>query len=149
MTYRTPGTWYRAVFLSNTIVLLIGTYVVLRFAGGKLQIAALAILMPLLLPGVSATRRLWDERFRRSEAEGRFYLANADKLVYSEEDAAWFLAGLDRLYAVGHSHYISKVEPEGPRPKQLLKEFDAVWRFQDGAWIADPQLYKELSRRNQ
>jgi len=148
LTFRTPGTWYRAVFLSNAMALLFGGYLLLRFAGRRLQALALGILLVILLPGAMATRHYWDARFRRSEAEGRFYLANPEKLVYSEEDAAWFLHGLDRLYRVPRSHYISKLEVVSPQAKQLLSEYQAVWRYRSDRWSPDPALYEVLVRRN-
>jgi hypothetical protein len=147
-TYRTPGTWYRAVFLHNTMALVAGGYLLVRYVGPHVQVPALCILAGLLLPGVQSTRAYWEERSERSEREGKFYLANPDKLVYGEEDAAWFLPGLDRLYGVARSHQINKSEIASEHTKQMLSVFPTIWRYRDGRWGTDENLYAMIEERN-
>jgi hypothetical protein len=146
-THESPGTWYRSVFLINTVLLAGGASFAIRHGGRVAAWAALVLLLAFLVPGAERTRRFWDARFRRSEAEGTFYLANPGKLVYSEEDAAWFLYGIDRLYGVQRSHYVNKLEVDGPKACRMIGEFDTIWRFRDGRWREDRELYSEIARR--
>jgi len=148
MTYRTPGTWYRTVFLPSTLVLVACAYLLGRFAPRGVPIVALVVLAALLLPAAARTRAYWQARLARSEAEGRFYLAHPDRLVYSEEDADWFLTGLDRLYGAPRGHFISKNHRSGPDSRTMLGGFPTIWRYRDGAWVEDPVLYTTLSLEN-
>jgi hypothetical protein len=147
MAYETPGTWYRAVFLLNTVVLLGGGYLFVRFAGRAVRVMGLSIVLVFLMPGARRTRDYWNARFIRSEEEGRFYLANPDKLVYSEEDAEWFLRGLDRLYRVSRSHYFNKGDAPDPHARAMLNEFPVLWRYRDGHWGTDDELYQSIAQR--
>ena len=147
LTYDTPGTWYRAVFLFDTTVLVMGVYLLARFATKPLQAIGVCFLVAILLPGVLATRAYWDRRFIQAETEGRFYLANPDKLVYSEEDASWYLPGLDRLYGVVRPHAVNKSILDGASVKEALAVFPTIWRYRDGSWQKDDALYAELRER--
>ena len=148
LTYHSPGTWYRSVFLINTVVLAGAGLLLMRHAGRIARSAGLAGLRVILIPGARETRQLWDARFVRSEVEGKFYLANPDKLVYSEEDAAWFLHGLDRLYGVPRSHYVNKIERVGPHADEMVRRFPTIWRYRDGLWSTDDALYSEIVQQN-
>lgn len=148
LTHETPGTWYRAAFISCTIAFIAGAYMVGRYASRRVQLAALCIFVAIVAPGMRRTRAYWDGRFARSEAEGRFYLAYPDRLVYSEEEASWFLPGLDRLYGVARPHSVSKYELTGPGVRTMLERFPTIWRYRDAAWAEDPALYGSIAMRN-
>ena len=60
------------------------------------------------LPGTERTRQLWHTRMVRAEQEGKFYLENPGKLLYSEEDASWYIVGINEMYNVQQEHYINK-----------------------------------------
>ncbi len=144
LTYRTPGTWYRAVFVIHTIALLGLAYLVGRYGRATLRIGALVVALAVLVPGAVRTRRHWDEGFARSEAEGRFYLAHPDRLVYSEEPAYWFLPGLDALYDVRPPHSVGRYDPSRAYLQELLRQHSTIWRRGDGTWIEDDALYASL-----
>jgi hypothetical protein len=148
LTHETPGTWYRAVFLASTVTLLWGAYLLGRFATPRWRLAALIVAAVVVLPGTVRTRTYWQARLARSEEEGRFYLAHTDRLVYSEEDADWFLPGLDRLYGVPQSHFVSKNQRRGPAARRMLERFPAIWRYGDGRWKPDAGLYAALLTEN-
>lgn len=144
LTYEIPGTWYRAVFILHTLALIGGTLLLGLYADGRVRIAALCILVVILSPGVGKTRKYWESRFTQSEAEGRFYLAHPDRLVYSEEDATWFLPGLERLYGIGRSHYVSKNELSGAHVKSMILQFPTIWRQREGSWARDDDLFTRI-----
>ena len=144
LTHETPGTWYRAAFVPSTIALIAGAYMLGRWANRKVQLAALLIFVAIVAPGTQRTRAYWNRRLARSEVEGRFYLAHPDRLVYSEEEAYWFLPGLDRLYGVGRPHSVDKYAPTDPGAASALARFSTIWRQQDGAWTEDSALYARL-----
>jgi hypothetical protein len=148
LTHETPGTWYRAVFLASTVVLLWGAYLLGRYASPRWRLAALLAAAAVILPGTARTRAYWHGRLARSEEEGRFYLAHPDRLVYSEEDANWFLPGLERLYGVPRSHFVTKNQRSGPGARDMLKQFPAIWRFRNGRWETDTELYETLLNEN-
>ena len=144
LTHETPGTWYRAVFAIQTTVLLAGAYLLGRFASRATRAVALAVFLAVVVPGTVKTRRYWLDRLAGSEAEGRFYLAHPDRLVYSEEPAYWFLPGLDKLYGVATPHSIGRFDPELARATEMLRRHATIWRRRDGAWAEDPGLYASL-----
>jgi hypothetical protein len=148
LTYETPGTWYRAAFISCTVAFIAGAYMLGRYANRKIQLASLCIFIAIVVPGMERTRVYWNGRFVRSEAEGRFYLAHPDRLIYSEEDATWFLPGLDRLYGAAGPHYVSKNELTGPHVREMLDRFSTVWRYQDATWVEDRALYVLIQGQN-
>ncbi|HEY7575650.1 MAG TPA: hypothetical protein VIB08_10835, partial [Thermoanaerobaculia bacterium] len=84
-TYRTPGTWYRAPFLVHTVALLGAAVLLSRHTPPWIRATAALYFAAALVPGALSARVWWTERLERSRAEGQFYLANPDKLVYSEE----------------------------------------------------------------
>jgi hypothetical protein len=147
LTYETPGTWYRAVFILQTLALIGGASLLGRYAAWPIRIAALCGLIVILAPGVDRTRKYWEGRFARSEVEGRFYLAHPEKLVYSEEDASWFLPGLERLYGIGRTHYVSKNELSGAHPRKMVQQFSTIWRQRESSWVRDEELYALIRQR--
>lgn len=147
LTYETPGTWYRAVFILQTLALIGGVFLLGRYGGRRIRVAALCILILILAPGVERTRKYWESRFGRSEAEGRFYVAHPEKLVYSEEDASWFLPGLERLYGIDRSHYVSKNELSGTHARSMIRQFATIWRQREGSWVKDNDLYALIRHR--
>jgi hypothetical protein len=147
MTYRTPGTWYRATFIVNTGVLLAAGYLLIRYTPRWVQVLCLGVFIAFLVPGVQKTQSYWTERLARSREEGTFYMRNPDKLLYSEEDAFWYIPGIERLYGISPSHYIDKSHVESEHTKRMLRTFGTVWRWRDGAWSTDDTLYTSIKAR--
>lgn len=148
LTHETPGTWYRAAFISCTTAFIAGAYMLGRYANRRVQLAALCLFLAIVVPGMRRTRAYWNGRLARSEAEGRFYLAHPERLVYSEEEASWFLPGLDRLYGVARPHSVSKYALTDPGVRAMLERFPTIWRHRDAAWTEDPALYGFIAMRN-
>ena len=146
--YKIPGTWYRAPFLINTIVLLFGGYLVTVYLPIKWQVIGLLALLTILLPGTHTTRQLWNERMTRAELEGKFYLENPDKLLFSEEDAYWFIPGVKSLYKVTNEHHIDKQNITGEHAQAMIKQFPIIWRFTDGQFVEDNELYQYIRKEN-
>jgi len=138
VAHETPGTWYRAVFIVSTLVVLAAAYLAGRHASPRLGLASLVIAVAIVLPGTARTRLYWRGRLHAAEDEGRFYLAHPDRLVFSEEDADWFLPGLDRLYGVGSPHAISKNRLTGADVRERLGRYAAIWRRTSAGWGEDP-----------
>jgi hypothetical protein len=148
LTHETPGTWYRAAFISCTIAFIAGADLLGHYANRRVQLAALCLFLAVVVPGMRRTRAYWDGRFERSEAEGRFYLAHPERLVYSEEEASWFLPGLDRLYGVARPHSVSKYDATAPGVRTMLERFPTIWRHAGAGWTEDPALYASIAVRN-
>jgi hypothetical protein len=148
ISYETPGTWYRAVFVLSTLVIVAGAYLAGRHASRGLALLSLVAAAAIILPGTLRTRAYWRGRLAAAEDEGRFYLAHPARLVYSEEDADWFLPGLDRMYRVADPHAISKNRTAGDDVRERLERHATIWRRSDGVWREDPELYERLRREN-
>ena len=148
LSHETPGTWYRAVFITSTTAWLSAAYLLGRFASAGARAAALIVAALAVGSGTVRTRAYWQARLARSEEEGKFYLAHPDRLVYSEEDASWFLPGLDRLYGGSRPHFVSKTERRGERARSALRDFPAIWTYRGGRWVEDPETYAALRREN-
>ncbi len=68
------------------LALLSVIYLATVYMSRKQQLACLLSALVVVLPGTHWTRQLWNERMGRAEREARFYLANPDKLLLSEEE---------------------------------------------------------------
>jgi hypothetical protein len=147
-TFLTPGTWYRAAFVINTLLLLSGGYLLLRFASRPVVVASLALAAVLVATGAEKTREHWDSVLSHAECEARFYLANPDKLLLSQEAVGWYLAGIERLYEVREPHYLNVQSLKGDHAKEMVGRFSTVWRLEDGRPIRDQQLYWRVKALN-
>lgn len=76
---------------------------------------------------------------------GRFYVANRDKLVYSEVPAYWYLGGLKSLYHLDHPFILSSSPP--PFKLDTVPQAAEIWRYRGGAMVKDPALWMELKRK--
>ncbi|MFC1601702.1 hypothetical protein ACFL34_05080 [Candidatus Sumerlaeota bacterium] len=103
----------------------------------------------MLLPGVYKTHAYWGERFQRSEMEGKFYLANPDKLIYSEEAAHWFLPGLTELYSVTQSHFVCDKFMVSEQSREMLNSFSTIWRYREGEFVEDENLFLAIKSQNE
>ena len=130
---RTPGTWYRIVFLVHTVVIGFGGYLAVRCASRRTQLALALAAMAILIPGVEKTRRLWTEMTASAEREGKFYLANPDKVLLSEQAAWWFIPGVHDMYGVAAPHYVLLKDLKDGR----ANPGQPVWRFRDGRFVPD------------
>jgi hypothetical protein len=148
MAFETPGTWYRAVFILSSLVMIGGAYLAGRYAPRHVALFSLLVAAAIILPGTIRARSYWRARLAAAESEGRFYLEHPDRLVFSEEDADWFLPGLDRLYGLSGGHAISKNRPTGAEVREQLARHPTIWRRSDGVWREDRELYETLRRRN-
>jgi len=146
--FKIPGTWYRAPFLINTLILFFGGYLVSVYISVKWQVIGLLALLTILLPGTHATRQLWNERMTRAELEGKFYLENPDKLLFSEEEAYWFIPGVKSLYKVLNEHHINKQFITGEHTNAMIERFPTIWRFSDGQFVEDDELYQNIREKN-
>ncbi len=130
---RRPDPWYRIVFLLNTIVVVFGTWFAARWAHRWVQVALVAVALAVVLPGAIKTRKLWVEMTSSAEREGKFYLDHPDRLVLSEQEAYWFLPGIDWMYGISKPHYVlvkdlatAKLDPGVP-----------LWRASGGTFVPD------------
>jgi hypothetical protein len=130
---RRPDPWYRIVFLPNTIVVCFGTYLAARWTSRRVQGVLALVALAVLLPGVVKTRKLWMEMTSSAEREGKFYLAHPDRMLLSEQEAWWFIPGVEWMYGTGKPHYVlikdlaaAKMDPGVP-----------LWRFRGGSFVPD------------
>lgn len=101
-----PGTWYRIVFLLESMLLLGSAYLFARMPNQRFGYIAAFIAFPVLLCGGTVTKRKWDLLSKRYEIEGKYYLKHFDRLVYSEVPAGWFLDGIQHLYDLRDRHHV-------------------------------------------
>jgi hypothetical protein len=130
---RRPDPWYRIVFLLNTMVVAFGTWCAARWAHRWVQAGFVIVALAVVVPGAVKTRKLWVEMTSSAEREGKFYLDHPDRLVLSEQEAYWFLPGIDWMYGVSKPHYVlvkdlatAKLDPGVP-----------LWRFSGGSFVPE------------
>jgi hypothetical protein len=148
VTYLAPGTWYRVPMIVNSVMVLWGMYVLHHMLPHRYQLIAVIGIAILIMPGTYQTKRLWDERMDRAELEGRFYLAYPDRLLYSEEDAWWYIMGIHELYAVPNAHYVNKQSEKSEHTRQMVERYTTIWTYQDGAFEPNPTLFQTLQQAN-
>jgi hypothetical protein len=141
---RRPDPWYRIVFLLNTIVVCFGAYFAARWTTRRIQGVLAIMALLVLLPGVVKTRKLWVDLTSSAEREGKFYLAYPDRMLLSEQEAWWFIPGIDWMYNRSSGpgtppHYIllkdlpaTKLDPGAP-----------LWRFRGGSFVPDFDLARK------
>ena len=107
------GDWFRVVFVWNTLLLFLGTWLVDRMERPRLALGSFLLALAVLLPVCHVTSRGWDQRKQQYAAYGRFYLANGDKLLYIPL-RGYYLGGLHRLYrAEERPHFIKDRMEDG------------------------------------
>ncbi len=110
---RVPDAWHRIVFPLHTLTLIFGAWLAVRAQARKAQaVLALAALLALGA-GAGKTRRLWTDMTAKAEREGKFYLANPDKVLLSNDPAWWFIPGVHRMYGVQTPHYVLRKDLKG------------------------------------
>lgn len=142
--WQSRGTWYRLPFVLN-LVLLIGGCLLVRRGNRRFAALMAAILTLSLLYGALLTRNHWNILKDRYAVTGRFYVANRDKLVYSEVPAYWYLGGLKSLYHLDHPFILSSSPP--PFKLDTVPQAAEIWRYRGGAMVKDPALWMELKRK--
>jgi hypothetical protein len=147
LTYRTPGTWYRVAFPIDTLLLIALAYAASLTSNWKLLAPALAAALAAIVPGTVRTEAYWKTRYSQAGSEGTFYLANPDKLVYSQEDAYWFLVGVDRLYGISKPHYVLKAQPDPANDRKQIQRYGEIWDRQSQDFEPDPALRDEILNR--
>lgn len=144
--YLTPGTWYRASFVSSLVILGGSAWLVRGASRLTRSVLAISTAAALTFGAVTAVRA-WDALHARYRIEGQFYLANPDKLVYSELPAWWFLVGIDDLYRVPQRHYVIAARPGQAGDRELLEQFGSVWRYSPviPGYFPAPDVFRQLS----
>lgn len=146
-TYQTPGTWYRIAFLPNTLLIVhLGYLLPKLLADGKLLLVC-ACFGLTLVPGSLQTVSYWTLRTNLQAIEGQFYLSHPTRLLYSTQEAYWFIVGIHKLYGVPKEHYILKYAPEKERDLKLAREFPEVWALEGDHLISSRSLRNQLITR--
>ena len=142
--WQNRGTWYRLPFVLN-LVLLIGGCLLVRRGNHRLSILMAVILMSSMIYGAILTRSQWNGLKDRYAVTGRFYIANRDKLVYSEVPAYWYLGGLKELYHLDHPFILStSLKPSTLAPVARVTE---IWRYRSGKMVSDVKLWNDLNKK--
>ena len=128
-TIRVPGTWYRIVFLLNTVLLVAGGYLVVRYLRTRMQLAIALFTIISLGAGAAKTEKLWVAMTANAEREGKFYLNNPDKVLLSEQDAWWFIPGIHWMYGVKNPHYLLLKDVKA---SAITRTESPVWRYRNG-----------------
>jgi hypothetical protein len=148
ITYQTPGTWYRVPFILAALLVIGLVWGAARLLPRPVALIVLVLAIALILPGTERTHQYWDGRMAAAEREGRFYLENPDKLLYSEEEAWWFIRGVHELYQVDDIHYLNAAQPTDPLTQPALARAPTIWRYRKGSFQPDDQLYQSLRTKN-
>jgi hypothetical protein len=137
-----PLTWIRIVFLLHTGLFMGAGYLISRVRTPILGYIAGAVAISVTAAGGFVTQKKWEILLNRYEAEGKYYLEHPDRLLYSEVPAAWYLDGIQMLYAIPARHHIIVGEQ---RPlAETLAGHQAIWRYSDGKFVSDPELFEQL-----
>jgi hypothetical protein len=143
-----PGTWYRIVFFLESGLLIGAAYLIARMPAPHLGYIATVVALPIALAGGLVTQKKWDLLSERYEAEGKYYLKYPDRLLYSEVPAGWYLDGIQQLYDVQTRHHVVAGH-ELPQLAQQLASHLEIWRYADGKFVTDPQLFLRLKAKTE
>ena len=141
-TWRDHGTWYRSVFLLNTVLLLLFVKVAHTLRGYRYASLAFGLIAFSVIPGTAKTIRTWDSLKEAYALEGKFIVENTDKILYSTLPAYWYLTCIKSY----HGGKAGKVfTPSGAERKALLDKGE-IWSRQGNAIKPDAKLFEELTR---
>ncbi len=142
-----PEGWYRAVFVLNAV----GFVLLVRVMGKALppnrSLAGLVAFALVMLPEAWTQRGEWDAVKARHEVEGRFYLDHADRLVYSELPAHWYLFGMDALHEIEPTRHVSPHRLHHAS-MEILNSYETIWRYDEESnrFVSDPGLLESLRK---
>lgn len=143
--YQELGTWYRVGFFFNLVFLASGAWLVDRTPSPWLKILTTLILSVALGLGARAAATTWDNMKEAARREADFYLANPDKLLYSQLRAPWFMPGVQRVYGgdrlphvIPHHMYLSGA-------RERLARFDTLWVDGPNGFQPDQALYATVT----
>src|SRR5205814_132900 len=99
-----------------------------RVHARRFRLFAVAFALPIVACGGVVTQKHWNVLRAQYAAEGQYYVAHPDRLLYSEVPASWYLDGLRSLYAIPVRHHVTRDD----KPKVLadqLAEYHGIWRY--------------------
>ncbi len=137
------GPWYRVMFLLSTMILLGVGYWLWRTQKMSTRAGALFFVALILARGGYVTQRHWHDSMARYKREGRYYLQHKDRLIYSELLGFWYLDGIQMLYEIVPRHHVTSQEG-GPLSPEQAATYHTIWRYRDGIFVEDRQLYEKL-----
>lgn len=142
---RIPQHTYRYAFFVNVMALTITAVALqsIKYRMRLMQTTAAGFLVIILLGGIRANQEMLP-RYQLAEVEGKFYISNPDKLLYSQEEIGSMTSGLDQLYQLGTLHYLPKNYVDVQNYRDKLSQFETIWRYEDGEMIQDDMLYQQL-----
>ncbi|CAM2007650.1 hypothetical protein [Acanthopleuribacter pedis] len=142
--YRALGTWYRVGFLFNLFFLASAAWLVdqqrtwYRVVTAILAVAAVGA-------GAWETAERWDTGKQRYQQEAAFYLANPDKLLYSNLPAPWFMPGVQRLYGADRKPHVITHHMFLSGVRERLQRFDTLWAWHEDGYRRNDALYQTVS----
>ncbi|PIE90014.1 MAG: hypothetical protein CR997_08530 [Acidobacteria bacterium] len=143
-------TWYRLVFLFNTVFVIGTVFSIKELSNRKLKVAiSTAVLLCLLSGSVSMSNKI-DKLRIAYKLEAAFYLENPDKLLFSQVPYAQYISNVHDLFCPDDKrHYIDwqGLMDRGVIHSTLL-EYDTIWVYQDGEYKPDTSIYMELINKN-
>jgi hypothetical protein len=140
LSWHEHGTWYRAVFLLGSGLLLTFACLLSKLHSPAARHAVLACLALVIVPGGFVTQQKWHASMLRYKTEGQYYLTHPDRLLYCELPATWFLPGIDQMYEV-QPHAVMAA---APRISPELRKFTTIWRYRAGEFVEDRSLFEQL-----
>ena len=142
------GTWYRAHFILNTILLFALVHLVSLFQE-KIRGIAFLILFACLISGSMKSRVVWDNLKDRYRLEGEFILnpPSPDAMLYSEVPAYWFTKTLEMFYKLPERNWVTWYALHtNSLDNNVLNRSKVLYKVQDGKLIEDPVLLENLKR---
>ena len=143
--WQVPGTYYRWCLLLNTIFLVSLFYLVSKLKGKLKELLAILLVIPIAI-GSYQTRNFFRAEKSKYEMEARAYLANDEKLFYSEVHAWFYLLGITQLFKLKEMHFISNSDhtPTWLTFDALTGKYSTIWRLKDGKLVEDRALYESI-----
>ncbi|MBC7530516.1 MAG: hypothetical protein H7318_02995 [Oligoflexus sp.] len=130
---RSFGTWFRTMFVIDTLVLVGSVYFLVTYQRKVIQFAfALAVLVGLS-EGSPLLVKKWKTLKHSNEVVGRFLLQHQDVYIYDINPAHWFLPSLANLYEVDPKKHI--LSDSAPNSKIPCPDCKIVWKYVDGKMI--------------
>ena len=149
-TFHSPSTWYRVVIVINLYLIFIFSTVFVLRVPKLLKGLFLISLIVTVSYGAVKTKKWWSDRYRSLEAEGKFFIENPDKILYSEDPAYWFLSGLVVFYNLPERPFLNPYHENYNKYLELLRtnpdKYPTVYVRKDFEIVPSDERYRHILR---
>ncbi len=146
--YESLGTWYRLVFLINTLLLAMFGWLVFRLGKPMLSLGLAVLALAFIFQGGREATIRWDRWKVENYKDARFYLDYPDRLLFTRLSAPWFIYGVHQVYQPDlPMHFLSWRVDNGTKKDYILRQteqFEEIWVRRGESYEPETELLQTI-----